>query len=134
MRLSRNNCQFRLVNLLGVTLLLVVYSATAVRLDLLHRYLHQENLNELHSAKQESNPCHKKIFHHSAEGCDHQSHFTENTKCPLCDCTMSFDQSLSKNEGQNIRLADRIPESVSIACLPHNLRTINSDRGPPILA
>jgi len=73
--------------------LLVLYSAAALRVDSFHKLFHAEELTSLHSELQESNPCHKTIYHQQQkEGCAHQSHITENIKCPLCEFNIGSDK------------------------------------------
>ncbi len=80
----------------AVLLLLVLYSVASLRIDSLHQFFHSRNIVELHSAEQERNPCHKNIYHQQREaGCKHQSHLTENAKCPLCEFKISSDEWLT---------------------------------------
>jgi hypothetical protein len=74
-----------------VLVFLVFYAAASLRINSIHEFFHSENLVELHSAEQESNPCHISIYHQREAGCEHKSHITESTKCSACECKVSVD-------------------------------------------
>lgn len=70
----------------ALLLLVVLYSAGTLKLEWLHRLIHEHEPAGLHSAEQESNPCHQAIFHAAAQqACEHPTHLTADWKCPVCD-------------------------------------------------
>jgi hypothetical protein len=116
-------------------LLLALYAAAALKVDSIHELLHAREFAELHSVAQENNPCHKSIYHQEAEkGCEHKSHITENTKCPLCEYNSSVDELLSgifaeSDEKPTASLPILASETLHFTCtLAH------ADRGPPTIA
>lgn len=116
-------------------LLLALYAATALKADSIHELLHAREFAELHSVEQESNPCHKSVYHQEAEkGCEHKSHITENTKCPLCEYNGSADELLTNyhaafDEILTTSLPILVLEGFQFAqVLAH------ADRGPPTIA
>jgi hypothetical protein len=65
--------------------ILLFYTVGSINVETLHGFSHHER-ETLHSAESESNPCHIRIYHEaSAKACDHPTHFSEDTKCSLCD-------------------------------------------------
>lgn len=118
----------------GLCLLLVLYSLAAFKVDSFHALFHAQELKELHSAAQESNLCHKSIYHQESDkGCEHKSHFTENTKCPLCEYNVSADHLFRENSDAEKLLTASSPKAlyrfdvISIAQFSH------ADRGPPAI-
>ena len=68
-----------------VAFVLLFYTLGSINVQALHGFSHHER-ETLHNAQNESDPCHIRIYHEaSAEACDHPTHFSEDTKCPLCD-------------------------------------------------
>ena len=70
----------------AVLLLLSLYLVGTVEVTSFHNVLHStDGETGLHSAVNESNACHKSIYHNKkGESCKHKSHVTTNNKCPLC--------------------------------------------------
>jgi hypothetical protein len=116
-------------------LLLALYAAAALKVDSIHELLHAREFAELHSIEQENNPCHKSIYHQEAErGCEHQSHITENTKCPLCEYSSSADELLTCQRADSDEV---VTTSLLIfACddIPLTRTLAHADRGPPTIA
>jgi len=122
----------RLLRDFSLVALLVLYSAASLRIDSLHQLFHAEEIVELHSPEQESNPCHKSIYHQQTKkGCEHTSHFTLNTKCPLCEynggseqliCIPQTDQSKIQTASSSLSFQENLLASPIF---------LLSDRGPP---
>jgi hypothetical protein len=56
-------------------LLLVLFAAGTSNLELLHSFAHSHDAAVTHSSEQESDPCHRAIYHSDIEqGCHHDSH------------------------------------------------------------
>lgn len=92
--------------------LLLVYAASALRLNSIHQLFHAEKITELHSAEKESDPCHKNIYHQQKEsGCEHKSHITENTKCNFCEYSGGFKEILSDRLNPTVSFAALNPDS-----------------------
>jgi hypothetical protein len=112
--------------------LLMLYSAASLRIDSLHQFFHADDVAELHSAEHENNPCHKNIYHQQREaGCDHQSHLTENTKCPLCEFNISSDELLFVPDQIKITFQRAINQSSYQEGALSLSIFILSGRGPP---
>jgi hypothetical protein len=116
-------------------LLLALYAAAALKVDSIHELVHAREFAELHSVEQENNPCHKSVYHQEAEkGCEHKSHITENTKCPLCEYNSSVDELLTDHttHSEEIR-AIALPILLSEGCQFLSV-LVHADRGPPTIA
>ena len=118
----------------ALCMLLLLYSLAALKVDSFHELFHAEELKELHSAEHENNPCHKSIYHQQAEpSCEHKSHITENTKCPLCECNISLDQLLSRRSDViNIDSISTL-ELFTSTDLITAAQFVSADRGPPAI-
>jgi hypothetical protein len=66
-------------------LLCLVYAVSAIRLNSLHRLLHDEKHAVEHFAENEKDPCHRAIYHKGSTGCEHKAHVSEISKCNYCD-------------------------------------------------
>lgn len=116
----------------GFFLLLVLYSLAAFKVDSFHEVFHAGELAELHSPEQESNPCHKSIYHQTAEqGCAHKSHITENTKCPLCECNLAIDQLVHETPDSRPILVTSEQHSFYAYPAAKLLPCKHAGRGPP---
>ena len=116
-------------------LLLALYAAAALKVDSIHELMHAREFAELHSVAQENNPCHKSIYHQEAEkGCEHKSHITENTKCPLCEYNSSVDELLTDYASE----AHNTPTASLVIFTSEGIQFLSglahADRGPPTIA
>jgi hypothetical protein len=76
-------------------LLLTFYVAGTSGIEGLHHFFHSHNHLVAHSEAQESDPCHRSIYHHQADkGCGHHSHLIVRDKCELCDLLFHTDEIL----------------------------------------
>lgn len=68
-------------------LLLLFFAVFGVsEITSVHNLLHKKESAELHTALNENDPCHVSIYHYErSQGCDHDAHFIDENKCPLCD-------------------------------------------------
>jgi hypothetical protein len=116
-------------------LLLALYAAAALKVDSIHELVHANEFADLHSVEQENNPCHKSIYHQEAEkGCEHKSHITENTKCPLCEYSSSIDELLTHHAEESAETSNAaLPVLISEGFLFPSAFA-HADRGPPIIA
>lgn len=118
----------------ALVLLLVLYSAAALKVDSFHELFHAQELAELHSVEHENNPCHKSVYHQeSQEGCEHKSHITENTKCPLCEYNVTPDQLVQEFTTQS---KPNTSQSKQTSWIDVELASVNkslSSRGPPAI-
>lgn len=64
---------------------MVIYLMTAGRFNELHEVLHTDQHNVTHFAKDESDGCHRAIYHHDKNGCSHKTHLTAFSRCQVCD-------------------------------------------------
>src|SRR5688572_23926177 len=74
-----------LIKGLVVISLIFLYVLGTVDLEFFHHFVHKHEAAELHTAQQESDPCHVTL-HHPERGadCGHKAHFVNEDKCPLC--------------------------------------------------
>jgi hypothetical protein len=113
-------------------LLLTLYAAASLKVDSFHELFHAQELKELHSTEQENNPCHKSVYHQQAEnGCEHKSHITENTKCPLCEFNVSPDQLANELSAKSETRIVQIKQTVWLGEEPASVDISLSSRGPP---
>lgn len=78
---------FRLLKCSLVISLLLLYFLGSSRIEF-HNFFHANE--SVHSAQDEHDPCHIKVFHKQRDGgCDHTSHFVKEIKCALCDLQSS---------------------------------------------
>jgi hypothetical protein len=113
-------------------LLLVLYGAAALKVDSVHELFHAQELKELHSPEQENNPCHKSVYHQEAEkGCEHKSHITENTKCPLCEYNVTPDQLVNEFLASSEVKADESKQIVWFEAVTTSATICLTSRGPP---
>jgi hypothetical protein len=113
-------------------LLLALYAGAALKVDSIHEFLHAREFAELHSVEQESNPCHKSIYHQeSKKGCEHKSHITENTKCPLCEYNVTPDQLVEETTALDNILVSTFQHVARVCTEPASVPLTLSARGPP---
>ena len=118
----------------ALLLLLVLYSAAALKINSFHRLFHSAEAAELHSPEQENDPCHQSIYHQQRDsGCEHKSHISENEKCPLCEYNPSSD-SFVFNTVSNFtcRHVAEQPDFLAVQTLV-DCHLVLSLRGPPAL-
>lgn len=66
------------------SLVLGIYMVASLPENSIHDLVHTDELIELHSLKNEANPCHQRLYHaNSISACDHDSHISEFHGCPL---------------------------------------------------
>lgn len=77
---------FKLLKVWAVLLLIFLNILGPFNIESVHHLLPEHKNIKLHTAQDERDPCHIKLFHQeSGGGCDHTSHFVKEDKCPLCD-------------------------------------------------
>jgi hypothetical protein len=114
-------------------LLLALYAAAALKVDSIHELIHSTEFAELHSVEQESNPCHKSVYHQEAEnGCEHKSHITENTKCALCECKVTPDQLVEEFFAQSNVERAQSKQTIWCDAEPTSATISLASRGPPV--
>lgn len=81
----KRNAKTAFQTTLGV-ILLFLYVLGSNQTQSIHGLFHIQENAELHSPKNEKDPCHLVIYHHLKEsGCHHNTHLVSLRKCPLCD-------------------------------------------------
>lgn len=81
-------------------LLLVLYIAGPSHLELLHSFVHDDDVAVTHSEEKEKDPCHRLVYHNdTAQGCVHDSHLIVSDKCQMCDLAHHGDQTALSNMG-----------------------------------
>jgi ferredoxin len=113
-------------------LLLALYAAASLKVDSFHELFHAQEIKELHSAEQESNPCHKSVYHQQTEnGCEHKSHITENTKCSLCEFNVTPDQLADELAAESEAKTVQPKQTVWLDAEPASVNISLSSRAPP---
>jgi len=74
--------------------MMLCYLAANVEFDSLHQLAHaHHDVAVSHNEVDESDPCHRKLYHHDfSGGCSHKAHFVASKKCGLCDHHLSIDK------------------------------------------
>jgi hypothetical protein len=66
-------------------LLLTIYLAGSIQVDVLHQVLHAHDNAVAHTAEQEKDACHLSVYHQQKnKGCDHDAHFVKRENCNFC--------------------------------------------------
>ena len=113
--------------------LLFLYITCTISSDLAHQIIHSHVDVELHFALNESDPCHKVIYHEKDNGCKHTSHLNKVEKCKHCHILFHSDQvtlsaTTSKITFHNfVALTSLMPVTLSGIDLQQSLR------GPPTI-
>lgn len=117
----------------ALLVLVLLYSAGTLKLEWLHRLIHEHEPAGLHSVEQESNPCHQAIYHAAAkQACEHPTHLTADWKCPVCD--IACQSHLTSSEIALLKLMP-LPAAYAfdIPAAPVNqARHRSSPRAPPV--
>ena len=112
----------------------MLYAAAAVKINSFHDLFHGQERVELHSPEQETSPCHKSVYHQQSEkGCEHKSHITENTKCPLCEFNVTPDQLIEGISALSKTERDQSNAIVWFDTEPASANVILTSRGPPAI-
>jgi hypothetical protein len=111
--------------------LLSLYIAGTIASDLVHQVVHEHQHEALHTAEQEKDPCHRSLYHHDTNGCDHQAHVSKIEKCKHCHILFHTDQLTFDSTAYKINVH-------GVAVLTRLIAPILSDidwqqflRGPP---
>jgi len=69
-----------------VVSLLCLHIIGSYNIEYFHKLFFEHEVTELHEVNNESDPCHITLYHPIDNGgCNHESHFVIEDKCPLCD-------------------------------------------------
>lgn len=70
----------------AVVSLLFLHIIGSSNIEYFHKLLFEHKVTALHKVNNESDPCHITLYHPIDNGgCNHESHFVIEDKCPLCD-------------------------------------------------
>ncbi len=114
-------------------LLLVLYVFSSAQTDILHCLSHIHELQDLHSEKNESDPCHRSIYHHEKKSCEHKTHLTKSDKCSECQFSAERIKYLEPQEPATIILQHNSFEVIAIAFFITDFSIHTSDRAPPVI-
>jgi len=73
-------------------MLLLCYLAGNNEVQTFHKFFHRHDPAARHSEEEESNACHRSIFHNDIGGCGHQAHISGLEQCDICDLFLNTDQ------------------------------------------
>jgi hypothetical protein len=121
----------RTVKAVMLLALLSVYMVSAIRVNTLHELLHDDTHAITHLEKDESDGCHRAIYHNDKQGCSHKTHIVQHTDCQACDFIANADIVLSagKITGQHNDLSLEITNYVRVS--PDTQQSLLPARGPP---
>jgi hypothetical protein len=122
----------RFIKAVLLTVLLAVYIMGSMKLNGFHELLHNDN-HITHLQEDESDGCHRAIYHNDKAGCEHKTHVTTNHHCHLCDFILTADQEPNDNfsfhrsaELNTYQAYHKVSVEISVALL---LRS----RAPPMM-
>lgn len=73
----------RLLRWFAALLLMLLYAGGSTQTGYLHQLFHPDEVAEIHTPKQEGDPCHRSLFHGVTNGCDHEFHVVKISSCGL---------------------------------------------------
>ena len=76
---------------------LSLYLISSTELSSIHELIHADE-HVSHSASDESNACHRAVYHNQKDACSHKSHISAKAKCSLCDHIPATDATLHQPE------------------------------------
>ena len=105
-----------------------------IQVDIIHQFVHANQMVVAHSVEQEKDPCHISFYHEGRNGsCDHETHLTEVEKCSLCNLIIHSDQVvLSNTSSQFVHSYFFMNERV-VSGLSHDIAAQLPSRAPPVL-
>ena len=79
---------------------LLLYVISNISFETIHAFQHDDVQEAIsHTAVDESDPCHRYLYHHDIEkGCHHKSHVESTKHCPLCQLQGTHEFDLIKDE------------------------------------
>ncbi len=121
----------RTVKAVMLLALLSVYMVSAIRLNTLHELFHDDTHVVTHLEKDESDGCHRAIYHNDKHGCDHKTHIVEHSDCQLCDFIANGDIVLfdAQVAGKSERVSTLIVYSAGVP--PDTEVSLLPARAPP---
>jgi hypothetical protein len=115
----------------AMRLLLVLYVIGSFGIERFHSITHHTEQDARHSGEEETNPCHRAVYHQDGEnGCDHRTHLSAGDACDICGLAGQIDQIIfvdfvcsSCNSTLQVDLYGLRPDSYNAV--------ISSSRAPP---
>lgn len=114
--------------------MLFLYLLANLQLEGLHESLHHYN-HELHSVSNEADPCHVTVYHSERQGgCEHDSHFTKDTHCPICDSQVQHSVQITITKeveatfNSPVEHSETVPSSVTESFI-----ALAKGRAPPVV-
>jgi len=105
--------------------------AATSQLGSLYAHGHGDHIIIGHSYKDETDPCHRLIYHNDSEsGCDHDVHLTASDKCCLCDFAVHSDTSFVTTFHLNLKFDQNFVD-VYKTNLDSYSAVLSSSRAPP---
>ncbi len=127
------NRTWQLAQVWGVLSILFLNILGSYHIESFHSLFLEHEVTELHKLKNESDPCHITLYHQLDNGgCNHDSHFVKENKCPLCDIQFHSDPI---TEVRSIVLSPifgivSIPFSIKLSIVRVNFQF--AGRAPPV--
>jgi hypothetical protein len=103
--------------------------------QLLHQFQHSHEYEAFHTQETEQDSCHRAVFHHEKNACEHKTHITNPEQdCELCDIIVQQDRfELTLLQDIQEPIIDRtdfaLPNFMVLAFTP-----FNPSRAPPFSA
>jgi hypothetical protein len=113
--------------------LLVLYVFCSLHTDVIHRLSHAHELQDLHSIKNEKDQCHKSVYHHEKNSCEHKAHLTKSDKCSECQFSVERIKYLDSQQTAATVVHHNSFEAIVITFFVADFSIHTSDRAPPVI-
>jgi hypothetical protein len=114
-------------------ILLLIFYFFGSHLQQIHTSLHSEHHQRvLHSPQQENDPCHRNLFHHEKNACEHKTHISNSEKCSLCEWNVYKEEWVASNEPATGPNHVAIINSTVVSFIITDLSIHLCSRAPPI--
>ena len=130
----RQTYQWNLVRNLLVFSLLTFYGVGYFSFTLSHRLQHSHEYELLHTEVNEGKACHRAVFHHEKNACNHKTHLASHEEqCILCDVIVQQDRfALFIPELKHEQVVSTVHFPVQVET-PGNCLLNRHSRAPPFL-
>jgi hypothetical protein len=114
-------------------ILLLIFYLLASHVQDIHRSLHKEHQQSvLHSPQQEEDPCHRNLFHHEENTCEHKTHISNAERCSLCEWVIEKEEWIASNDPVVTIRVIAVMNSVPLNLQETDLSIHLCSRAPPV--
>lgn len=114
-------------------ILLLIFYVFGSHVQEIHRSLHSDHQQSvLHYPQQEEDPCHRNLFHHEKNACEHKTHISNSEKCSLCEWNAYKEEWIASNESIGRVNYIAIINSAVVSFIITDLSIHLCSRAPPV--